>query len=160
MEYFWVIYTAQHSRCKALSILFNIPLLKNVCFRAHPIFKWYSWNTVVFTHWHLGLVQEHSDALKTIRKLCQWPAPSRLPLGRKATILQTLAISSGLKLCGWGAIFQQDNDPKHASKLCLACLMSREQKWVLICRAIIPHSFQISAPQNMLPSKAKHNRVS
>ena len=43
------------------------------------------------------------------------------------SILQRHAIPSGINLIGRGLIFQQDNDPKHTSKLCTSYL---EQKKV------------------------------
>lgn len=46
------------------------------------------------------------------------------------SILQRHAIPSGIQLIGRGFIFQQDNDPKHTSKLCVHYL---EQKKAMRC---------------------------
>ena len=42
-------------------------------------------------------------------------------------ILQRHAIPSGLRLVGQGFILQQDNDPKHTSKLCQNYLRRKKQ---------------------------------
>ena len=47
------------------------------------------------------------------------------------SILQRHAIPSGIRLCGQEFMLQQDNDPKHTSKLCSSYLKSKEQKGVL-----------------------------
>lgn len=46
-------------------------------------------------------------------------------------ILQQNAVPSGLKLIGNGFYFQQDNDPKHSSKLCRGYLEHKETEGVL-----------------------------
>lgn len=46
-------------------------------------------------------------------------------------ILQQSAIPSGIGLNGYGFTFQQDNDPKHMSKLCQNYLRSKEDDGVL-----------------------------
>lgn len=46
-------------------------------------------------------------------------------------ILQRYAIPSGMQLIGHGFIFQQDNDPKHTSKLCTGYLERKEGDGVL-----------------------------
>lgn len=46
-------------------------------------------------------------------------------------ILQRSAIPSGIGLNGYGFTFQQDNDPKHTSKLCQNYLRSKEEEGVL-----------------------------
>ena len=43
------------------------------------------------------------------------------------SILQRHAIPSGLRLVGQGFILQQDNDPKHTSRLCQNYLRRKEQ---------------------------------
>ena len=43
------------------------------------------------------------------------------------SILQHHAIPSGLRLVGQGFILQQDNDPKHTSRLCQNYLRRKEQ---------------------------------
>ena len=43
------------------------------------------------------------------------------------SILQRHAIPSGLRLVGQGFILQQDNDPKHTSRLCQNYLQRKEQ---------------------------------
>jgi transposase len=47
------------------------------------------------------------------------------------SILQRHAIPSGLRLYGEGFVLQQDNDPKHTSKLCQNYLESKQEKGVL-----------------------------
>lgn len=47
------------------------------------------------------------------------------------TILEKNAVPSGLRLIGNGFIFQQDNDPKHSSKLCRGYLERKEANGVL-----------------------------
>ena len=42
------------------------------------------------------------------------------------SILQRHAIPSGINLIGRGFIFQQDNDPKHTSKLCTSYLEGKK----------------------------------
>ena len=42
------------------------------------------------------------------------------------SILQRHAIPSGLRLVGPAFIFQQDNDPKHTSRLCKGYLTKKE----------------------------------
>lgn len=46
-------------------------------------------------------------------------------------ILERHAIPSAIDLIGEGFVFQQDNDPKHTSKLCMNYLRSKESKGVL-----------------------------
>lgn len=46
-------------------------------------------------------------------------------------ILQRSAIPSGINLIGNGFVFQQDNDPKHTSHLCMNYLRSKESRGVL-----------------------------
>jgi transposase len=46
-------------------------------------------------------------------------------------ILQNSAIPSGIGLAGYGFIFQQDNDPKHTSRLCKNYLETKEAEGVL-----------------------------
>ena len=43
-------------------------------------------------------------------------------------ILQRHAVPCGKRLVGRGFVFQQDNDPKHASKLCKTYLENREKR--------------------------------
>ena len=47
------------------------------------------------------------------------------------SILQRHAIPSGLRLVGPSFIFQQDNDPKHTSRLCKGYLTKKESDGVL-----------------------------
>ena len=47
------------------------------------------------------------------------------------SILQRRAIPSGLRLVGPSFIFQQDNDPKHTSRLCKGYLTKKESDGVL-----------------------------
>lgn len=47
------------------------------------------------------------------------------------SILQRHAIPSGLRLVGPSIIFQQDNDPKHTSRLCKGYLTKEESDGVL-----------------------------
>ncbi|KAL6471998.1 hypothetical protein MHYP_G00206480 [Metynnis hypsauchen] len=47
------------------------------------------------------------------------------------SILQRHAIPSGLRLVGRSFIFQQDNDPKHTSRLCKGYLTKKESDGVL-----------------------------
>ena len=42
------------------------------------------------------------------------------------SILQRYAIPSGLHLVGLSFVFQQDNDPKHTSRLCKGYLTNKE----------------------------------
>lgn len=46
-------------------------------------------------------------------------------------ILQNSAIPSGIGLIGYGFVFQQDNDPKHTSRMCRNYLESKEREGVL-----------------------------
>ena len=46
-------------------------------------------------------------------------------------ILQRYAIPSGLSIVGLSFVFQQDNDPKHASRLCNGYLTKTESDGVL-----------------------------
>jgi hypothetical protein len=49
-------------------------------------------------------------------------------------ILQRYAIPSGLCLVGLSFVFQQDNDPKHTSRLCKVYLTKKDSRQVLsIC---------------------------
>ena len=50
----------------------------------------------------------------------------------KCSFLQKHAIPSGLKLCGHGFVLQQDNDPKHTSKLSRKYLQGKEDHG-LVC---------------------------
>ena len=56
------------------------------------------------------------------------------------SILQRHAIPSGIRWCGQGFMLQQDNDPKHTSKLCSNYLKSKEQKEVLSVMDFPPQS--------------------
>ncbi|MCZ6979569.1 hypothetical protein NH825_23260, partial [Salmonella enterica] len=47
------------------------------------------------------------------------------------SILQRYAIPSGLRLVGLSFVFQQNNDPKHTSRLCKAHLTKKESDGVL-----------------------------
>lgn len=46
-------------------------------------------------------------------------------------ILEDNALPSGLRLIGRGFVFQEDNDPKHSSKLCRGFLAEKEKRRVL-----------------------------
>ena len=46
-------------------------------------------------------------------------------------ILQRYAVPSGLRLVGLSFVFQQDNDPKHTSRLCKGYLTNKESDGVL-----------------------------
>ena len=50
------------------------------------------------------------------------------------SILQQYAIPSGLGLVGLSFVFQQDNDPKHTSRLCKGYLTNKESDGVLVER--------------------------
>lgn len=56
------------------------------------------------------------------------------------SILQRHAIPSGLRLCGRGFILQQDNDPKHTSKLCKEYLKKKENQGELVLMDFPPQS--------------------
>ena len=47
------------------------------------------------------------------------------------SILQRYSIPSGLHLVGLSFVFQQDNDPKHTSRLCKGYLTKKESEGVL-----------------------------
>ena len=47
------------------------------------------------------------------------------------SILQRHAIPSGSRIIGKNFVLQQDNDPKHSSKLCKSYLKSKENKGIL-----------------------------
>ena len=57
------------------------------------------------------------------------------------SILQRHAIQSGLKLCGHGFVLQQDNDPKHTSKVCRKYLQKKKSPWCAGC-----YGFSSSVP--------------
>ena len=57
------------------------------------------------------------------------------------SILQQYAIPCGLRLVGVSFVFQQDNDPKHTSKLCKGYLTSKESDGVLHQMTWPPQSF-------------------
>ena len=48
------------------------------------------------------------------------------------SILQRHTILSGLKLCAHGFVLQQDNDPKHTSKLCRQYLQRKDHGVVVV----------------------------
>ena len=60
------------------------------------------------------------------------------------SILQRHAVPSGKRLIGRGFIFQQDNDPKHASNLCKNYLGKKEQKGELLTMVWPPQSPDLS----------------
>lgn len=59
-------------------------------------------------------------------------------------ILEHHAIPSGVRLIGEGFYFQQDNDPKHTSRLCKNYLQEKEREGVLINMVWPPQSPDIN----------------
>jgi hypothetical protein len=53
------------------------------------------------------------------------------------SILQQYAIPSGLRLVGLSFVFQQENDPKHTSRLCKGYLTNAESDEVLYQKSIL-----------------------
>ncbi|CAJ0928226.1 unnamed protein product [Ranitomeya imitator] len=75
------------------------------------------------------------------------------------SILQRHAIPSGLRLVGPSFIFQQDNDPKHTSRLCKGYLTKKESDGVLRQMTWPPQSpdlnpIKMSKP-DVVPSEEK-----
>ncbi|KAL6484675.1 hypothetical protein MHYP_G00067200 [Metynnis hypsauchen] len=60
------------------------------------------------------------------------------------SILQRHAIPSGLRLVGRSFIFQQDNDPKHTSRLCKGYLTKKESDEVLRQMTWPPQSLDLN----------------
>ena len=59
------------------------------------------------------------------------------------SILQRYAIPAGLRLIGQGFVFQEDNDPKHASKYCRNYLAAKESKGKIAYAFLIQMEFFI-----------------
>lgn len=74
-------------------------------------------------------------AVNTIRKL--FKIEGTLNQLGDHSILQRHSIPSGLRLVGPSFIFQQDNDPKHTSRLCKGYLTKKESDGVL-CQTTCP----------------------
>ncbi|XP_073529695.1 uncharacterized protein [Phyllobates terribilis] len=69
------------------------------------------------------------------------------------SILQRHAIPSGLRLVGPSFIFQQDNDPKHTSRLCKGYLTKRESDGVLRQMTWPPQSPDLNPIEMEIPCK-------
>lgn len=63
--------------------------------------------------------------------------------GYKA-ILEEHAIPSGIRLNGTPFVFQQDNDPKHSSRLCKDYLEQKQEEGVIVIMVWPPQSLNLN----------------